>query len=225
MANVVRDLERALEAAIERVNRAVAAMAPKHKGGEVEEFRAAVAEQHRIERDLALAKGDEAAIVLDWQPPWDAGAPLPHVLSSSHRTFLIYMLSEPDPAWDGSWVNVIDSASEAEEPLAIVELERCYAHKFGGPNDEVLRGHPLYGKGLEAYRAHEVMNSRWLAAEQAINSVHAQYRPASWEKRKHYLLFFHDDCFECLAEGYRVTLARCSFRDAVALVAGRLFER
>jgi len=137
---------------------------------------------------------------------------------------LIYLVNEPDPAWDGTYVTVKDPASEGSEPLAIVEFEWCYAHKFGGPNDEVAAGHTLYGRGLQWYRAHEVINSRWLAAEQAINRVHSGYRPESWTKRKHYLLTFHDECFECLADGYKVQLARCSFREAVDGVVARLFE-
>jgi hypothetical protein len=121
-------------------------------------------------------------------------------------------------------VTVKDPAAEGSEPLAIVEFERCYAHRFGGPNDEVIEGHPLYGRGLQWCRAHEVINSRWLAAEQAINSVHRGYRPEAWTKRKHYMLAFHDECFECLAEGCKVELARCSFREAADLVTDRLFE-
>ncbi len=202
----------------------MAPLARKHKGGETQELNAAIEEQLRLERELALARGDEAALAIDWRPKWDVGAPLPHVLASAGRTFLIYMVSEPDPAWDGTHVNVIDPASDAEEPLAIVEFTSCYAHRFGGPNDEVVEGHPLYGKGLEAHRAHEVANSKWLAAEQAINSVHAGYRPQKWKERSHYLLFFHDDCFECLAQGFTIDVARCSFREAVDLVVARMFD-
>lgn len=143
------------------------ALAPKHKGGEMEEFRDAVDEQLRLERRVSLAKGDETALVIEWKPQWDVGAPMPHVLSSQGRAFLIYRLSEPDSAWDGAYVNVVDPAANASEPLAIVEFQRCYAHRFGGPNDEVITGHPLHGKGLQAYRAHEVANSRWLAADKA----------------------------------------------------------
>lgn len=181
-------------------------------------------EQLGLERWVALAKGHEAAIVIDWKPRWDVGAPVPHVLSSRGKAFLIYRLSEPDPAWDGTYANVVDPAVNANEPLAIVEFQRCYAHRFGGPNDEVITGHPLHGKGLQAYGAHEVANSQWLAAEQAINSVHRGYRSGAWAKQKHYLLMFHDDCFECLAEGYEVRLARCGIREAVNGVVARLFE-
>lgn len=80
--------------------------------------------------------------------------------------------------------------SEGSEPLAIVEFRRCYAHRFGGSNDEVIEG-----------------------------------RPELWARLKHYLLAFHDQYFECLAEGYEVELVRSSFRDAVARMAGRLFEK
>ena len=80
-----------------------------------------------------------------------------------------------------------------------MEFERCYSHRLGGPNDEVIQGHPLNGKGLEAYRAHEIRNSKWLAAERATNSVHSQFREESWTRTKHYFLYFNDECFECLA--------------------------
>ena len=212
-------LKRALELATERV-----ALALKHRGGAAEELQSAVAEQRRIERDLSLAKNEETASVVDWRPQWDAGAPLPHVISSGLRTFLIYIVSEPDPSWDGTYANVVDPASETAEPLAIVEFKGCYAHKFGGPNDEVIEGHPLNGHGLTAYRAHKVLNSKWLASERAINGVHAAFRPRTWDEIQHYLLFFHDDCFECLTRSYRVELALCSFREAIALVSTRLLD-
>lgn len=224
MSLSVDELEHALEVAKARVARAVAALTPRHKGGEMEEFRAALNDQLRLEREASLAKGEETAVLIDWRPKWDIGAPLPHVLASGLQTFLIYRISEPDPAWDGSYANVVDPTSDSHEPLAIVEFKRCYAHKFGGHNDEVIEGHPLYGKGLQPYAAHEVVNSRWLAAEQAINSIHGGYRPETWTKLKHYLLELHDENFECLAEGYEIQLARCSFRNGADWVVGRLFE-
>lgn len=229
MSRTVDELDQALRAAKDRVARAVRALKPKltlePEGPEMDECRAAFAEQLALEREVALTKGEEAALLIEWRPQWDTGAPLPYVLASGSRTFLVYRIREPDPAWDGTYANLVDPASEDSEPLAIVEFRRCYAHRFGGSNDEVLEGHPLYGKGLEAYRAHEVKNSSWLAAEQAINSVHSGYRPEYWTKWKHYLLAFHDQYFECLAERYEIELVRSSFRDAVARMAGRLFEK
>jgi hypothetical protein len=228
----VDELELALTAAQERVARAVRALASKRtlkadpaNVREATEYRIAFDEQLRLEREVAQAKGDEVAAVIHWRPRWDVGAPLPYVVSSGSRTFLIYMVRDPDPGWDGTYTNVVDPTSDGSAPLAIVEFERCYAHKFGGSNDEVIEGHPLYGSGLEGYRAHEVLNSRWLATEQAINRVHPGYWPETWTKRKHYLLAFHDEYFECLADGYAVEVVRCTFREAVARVVARLFEK
>jgi hypothetical protein len=60
---------------------------------------------------------------------------------------------------------MIDPGSDDKEQIALVEFQRCYAHRLGGPNDEVVTGHPLYGRGLQAYAAHRVINSPWIAQE------------------------------------------------------------
>ena len=59
--NDTLDLELRLRAAREGHQRAVAALAPKHKGGEWEENHAAHEEVLRLERRLAAAKGEEYA--------------------------------------------------------------------------------------------------------------------------------------------------------------------
>jgi hypothetical protein len=97
------------------------------------------------------------------------------------------------------------------------------AIRFGTPNDEVLHGHPLHGKGLEPYAAHLIANSAWLAELQRINSVHPYYDPARWLSYEHYLLTFHDDTFECIAATRQTEVLRASFADALAIATQRLF--
>jgi hypothetical protein len=159
---------------------------------------------------------------LDWQPAWDVGAPCPHVASSGLRTFLIYLAADSARTHVGS-PRMIDPSAGEEEVLALVEFTSCYAHRFGGPNDEVITGHPLQGRGLEAYRAHVVENSPWIATEMATNSVHRGFRPERWQRLKHFLLFFHDDTFECLAEDWTVEVVAGTFRQAVNLAVDRMF--
>ena len=123
-------------------------------------------------------------------------------------------------------MRVLDPSTDAsDELLAIVKFEHCYAYKFGGPNDEVIHGHSLYGRGLVAYRAHQVANSSWIEAEKRINSVHRGFRPESWDKLKHYLLVFHDDCFECLAENHSVEVVRATFRQALERAVEQVLDR
>jgi hypothetical protein len=133
-------------------------------------------------------------------------------------TSLIYLASEPDPDWDGSSVNVVDPSAGEAELLAIVEFERCYAHQFGGPNDEVFEGYRLRGRGLRASGAHLVENSAWIQEMLRINSVHRRYDESLWSDYRHYFLGFHDECFECIAVNHHIETVRCSFATALERV-------
>jgi hypothetical protein len=150
------------------------------------------------EREVARLAGEQYAVEEDIGLAWDSGAPLPHLLANGHRVFLLFYLADPDPDWDGTSVRILDPASTDLVPLGIVEIEHVHSVKFGGPNDEALAGHPLYGRGLRAYTAHRVLNSRWIQDEERINAVHPHR--GSWADRlTHYLFCFHDDTVECLA--------------------------
>jgi hypothetical protein len=218
-------LEARLSQAQQRYQRSVAALAPKHKGGEWEEYEAAYKELISAERELSLAKGEETALACDWEADWDKGAPLPHVIASGNRTYLLYFVSEPDPNWDGTYTRVVDPADASAFPIALVEFVQCEAFKFGGPNDEVFHGHPLHGKGLEGYRAHMIANSRWLAELETTNSVHRMYDPAKWKELKHYMLLFHDEMFECIATSHRIEIFRESFEHVLEIAKKRIFKR
>ncbi|MCB9164085.1 MAG: hypothetical protein H6592_06585 [Flavobacteriales bacterium] len=129
----------------------------------------------------------ERARVIAWEPKWSAGATCPVVLASDRGLTLLY--------------NV---ALEEEESVGVVTFHRDRAHRFSGINDEILSGHPLYGKGLDPYSAHEVENSAWLKELQKVHSVHDRYDPTRWASVKHYILCFHDDMLEVLADGFTV---------------------
>jgi hypothetical protein len=215
-------LEERLCAARGLVEEAQARLAGKHLGGEGQDYRRTMQAQLSAERDLALARGEPTCMPVSWQPPWSTGAPCPHVLSSGHKTLLLYMVEDNDPAWDGTNARLVDSSSEGNERLAVIDFKRAYGYRFGGPNDEVWNGHPLHGKGLEPYGAHLVMNSPWIAAERKVNSVRTQFRPDRWERLRHYLLLFHDNVFECLAESHECELLESSFGEALELLAKRV---
>src|SRR6266567_2362449 len=98
----------------------------------------------------------------------------------------MYVVSEPDPNWYESYVSLVQASDV--HTIALVEFIDCYAFTFGGSNDEVLDGHPLWGRELSPYNAHVIAHSRWLAEEEKINQVHPRYNPDRWKTRKHYLL-------------------------------------
>jgi hypothetical protein len=186
------------------------------------EYAAAHEELLAAGRALALARGEEAAMPCEWEVPWDIGAPMPMLVASGWKTLLLYLAHTPDPQWDGTSVTPVDPASPTVQPIALAEFVGCSASKFGGPNNEVIHGHPLSGKGLEAYGAHLIANSRWLAEQEQINSVHDYYSPAKWRDLRHYMLLFHDEMFECLATAHRIEVFQDSFPNVLALATRRV---
>ncbi len=217
-----RTLRAALEAANARLERATKVLAPKHKGGELEEYDAAHEAVLVAERALAAARGEPYAVPLEFAVQWDIGAPLPHVLQSDNKTFLIFLLAATSANWDGSFATVVTPRDAGK--LAIVEFHRCRSAKMGCPNDEVYEGHPLYGKGFKGYRPLRVVNSAWIDELRTINSVHHRYSPEHWRTANHYILGFHDSTFECVADSFTVETTTSSIREALTAVCRRLVD-
>ncbi len=200
-------LEERLAQAKHRLKAATAALAPKHKGGEIKEFRTAHDEVLRLERAVADSRNELYAVPCDFPVKWDIGAPLPFLLCNDYRTFLTFYISEPDPDWDGTYVKVVDPASAEKVSLCMVTFKNCTTAKLGHPNDEAQCGHPLAGRGLQGYTAQIVKNSPWLKEVAKTNSAHPKHSPDSWTSLNHYVFWFHDSTFECLAESYEVEVS------------------
>jgi hypothetical protein len=212
------DLRTAIQTAKARLHRAIEALAPKHQGGEVEEWRAAHENLLRLERELAKSEDRPYAESISFPVPWDTGAPLPHVIASETAVAVVFYARRDDPDWDGTYTSVHDS----HDPVGVVEFRGVDSHPFGTPNDEVLSGHPLYGSGLEGYAAQVVRNSPWLEEVRRINQVHPQYSAQRWLDIRHFVLWFHDTTFECLASSFTVELHPGSMRDAILATTARL---
>lgn len=179
----------------------------------LEQRREAEAALLRAERAFSMAKGEETALSCEWKVRWEPNAPMPHVLASEGQTYLMYVVQE-DANWDGT---------SAKLSIALVNFIDCYAWKYGGPNVDVLSGHPLWGRGLEPNAAHVIAHSRWLAQEEKINQVHPNYNPDRWKTWKHYLLSFRDETFECVASDYQIELFRASLGQVAQIAHLRLF--
>lgn len=171
--------------------------------------------------DQKKTQSDEFARVIEWSPQWDPGAPMPQVFSNGHKTFLTYLVSEPDPNWDGTYVNIIDNTSESTYSLALVEFNGD-TFRFGIANDEVFSGLPLWEKGLESYAAHIIENSTWITELKDINKVHPYYHEDRWKDIKHFALLFHDQIFEIIATGYKIETFKTTFGKLSTEVARRM---
>ena len=175
-----------------------------------------------IENNPLIDITKEFARVIEWTPAWSYGAPLPQIFSNGHKTYLAYFIDAPDPNWDGSYTTMVDSKSDNTCLLAIVTFIRPNSHRFGIVNDEAVGGHPLYEKGLQVYSAHVIENSSWIEELKTMHKVHPCYSNKHWDNYKHFLLFFHDEIFEVIAEGYKIETYKTTFKDVGIEIAKRL---
>jgi hypothetical protein len=220
----ISELHKLLVSATERRKRATKALAPKHKGGEKEEFFAACEAVLQAERALAEARSESYAELIDFPVKWDTGAPLPFLIQNDYRAFLIFFLEKIDPNWDGTYVNIRNPGSQDPSSIAVVEFKGCVSAKMGSPNDEVLTGHPLNGKGLQGYRPLCVRNSSWIKELESINSVHTNYRPERWRGLQHFLFGFHDSTFECVATSFVIEVHEVSFDQVLSNVCKKFLQ-
>jgi hypothetical protein len=160
------------------------------------------------ERDLARSMGEQYAEVLDLGVHWDVGAPEPHVVSNGHRAFVVCYVGDPAPHPGGTTVRVVSPSDQHEDSFAVVDVWGCRSLRMGMPNDEAIRGHPLWGRGLRAYAAHRVADSTWLEEHIEWNSVHPLHSDAEWRRVSHFVLAFHDEMVEVLAKGIEAHAVR-----------------
>ena len=166
---------------------------------------------------------DDCVVPMGQCPQPDAGAPLPAVVSDEISLALSYIISEPDPEWDGSYVNVVSRQSD-DKRVALIVFQSPLCHFFGPPNDEAFSGHPLATRGLRPYLVCEIANSSWIRSLERMNAVHPFHSPDAYSGYRHFIFAFHDSTFECVAKGFTIEVCGCSIASAIRLMANRIGE-
>lgn len=216
----IATLERAVMDARRRRDDAAQALRSVHERDAVDAWRAAHTRLKRLERELGLAKGDEVALPIAWEHEWVAEDAMSHVVAAGRNVYLMYrrLLDLEDGTTSAA---PPDPASSQPLPLAFARVEGCYLHRFGGPDDEAHTGHPLADRGFDGQGAYTVANSRWIATHHATERVHPRYDPSRWESRRHYMLVFPDEIFECIATGFVVEVRDAPLAEAIGEIAAR----
>ncbi len=133
----------------------------------------------------------------------DPGAPVPHLVTDGLRAVLVFHAGlQPGPEWDGTSVTVVDPADATTRNLGWIVFEGIREVSMGGPNDEGLHEHPLYGSGLVHYQAHEVQ----------------PVEPSS----RQVIITFHDETFTCVCSEWSSGSLAADFRTAMALATNAL---
>ncbi len=161
---------------------------------------------------------EDRVVELTDLPQSSVGSPCPVVLATEHELFVAYHFDDVEPAWEGSYLEVLGRESLGE-PATLVRFDRPCAKMFGPPNDEAFEGHPLAARGLRPYGAFEVLRSSWVRRLERMNSVHPMHDASRFLKLRHFVLTFHDSTFECVASGYGAQRAVGPLRELIASVA------
>lgn len=133
----------------------------------------------------------------------DPGAPTPIILSNEDKLFLFFYTNN----------------TKADEFITL-RFDSFAQFKFGNPNDESITGHHLYELGLEPYSIQKVINSKWIKELVEMNSVHPYHKDEDFENYNHFILFFHDTCFEIVAEKYIIeTISTSNIKNEIMRVA------
>lgn len=126
-------------------------------------------------------------------PPMNTGAPAPHVTGDG-RTIRLEYNEHADVNWD--------NPLPPDSSIVTVIFERAIALYLGYPNEEVIRSHPLFDRGLQWYGFYHIISSSWIRAMERANRIHDRHSPELFARENHYLITFHDSTFECVAGGY-----------------------
>lgn len=86
----------------------------------------------------------------------------------------------------------------SDSSVAVICFAGVLLVQFGEPNDEALSGHPLYGRCLQFYSVHEVVESSRIGALERQNAVHEKHSPELFSGAKHYIFTFQDSTLEVI---------------------------
>jgi hypothetical protein len=132
----------------------------------------------------------ERVVELDLGVRPDPGTPMPLLAQGSSDLVLVFR-AQTGPG--------------GEAKAGVVEASMCLVSQFGYPNDEALSGHPLWGHGLGFYGIHEVLDSSRVARFEAQN--HVAFPGLTPPPKRHFIITFHDETFECLADDLTARIA------------------
>jgi hypothetical protein len=181
-----------------------------------------------LEREIALAKGEECAI--PFRPPsyyddgslvpadvkWgpEAAVSGPFLLQTDRSCFLNFN------GVDSKTSSLFGDETNFFGFQVTIEFEVCQITKFGYPNDEAIEGHPLYSKGLRAYDIFEVENSSWIKSIERQNQV--SFPNSNYKSQRHFIFTFHDSTFECIARDLKATLSEKPIKEIIEPLIGRI---
>lgn len=107
---------------------------------------------------------------------------------------------------------------ESDDEKTCTLLFRNYNYfRLGMPGNETLYGHPYKNLGLESHSFFELRDSDLIKNLRNISSVHPRHNPNNWLDMKHFILTFHDNMFECVAQDFEIKEGNASIYNQLSV--------
>jgi hypothetical protein len=95
----------------------------------------------------------------------------------------------------------------SQDDIGIIEFYNCIQFRMGEPNDE---GFFRFGDGYKQYgiewgEFYRISGSEWKTHFESPVYIHANPHP---EELSHYLFYFKDETFECIAIGFDFRISK-----------------
>lgn len=125
----------------------------------------------------------------------DPGTPNPVIISSDHDLIIAFHKREDD--------NETFEAVQNQQ-VTVIRFTGYLKYTFGSPGDETIHGHPYAKFRMSAYSFYELKNSDLIEFLKKVDQVHPYHDKEKWKHYKHYIITFHDNMFECVAQGFEI---------------------
>lgn len=152
----------------------------------------------------------EEARILTWYPKWLDLNPEPRLITNGTKTFLIYLCHEGSDSLGDNPINILEEVDETNYPFAVIELKNCLAHKFETLEERFFKYLSLWDTGLRRHHAHVIDNSKWLNNVRDLHEDERDFNKKQWVNKEHYVMLFHENALEFLADGFDIQVFRGS---------------
>ena len=122
----------------------------------------------------------------------NVGAPEPIILSNDTSIIINF------------YAEITGDVSESEEQIITLKFIHYSKFTFGMPGNETIHGHPYSKLGMESFSFYELKDSDLIRDLKNISKIHPYFKSESWMDAKHYIITFHDNMFECIAQNFEI---------------------
>jgi hypothetical protein len=150
----------------------------------------------------------------------DFGSPSPTILSNDNELFIAFYADKQSLSTIPQERNTIYDTG-----IFALKFKAFLKYTFGLPGDETILGHPYSKLGMKSYSFYELRNSDFIKSLQDIEKIHTNYNPEKWKMYKHYILTFHDNMFECIAQDFEIREENTSLYNQATLMLNELSVR